>query len=45
LKPYTYVDQTLKGIESSEDQKSLQSKNKDHMEKISDENSKDQKQT
>jgi hypothetical protein len=41
LKPYTYVDQTLKGIQSLEDQKSLQSINKDHMEETSDEDSKD----
>jgi len=40
LKPYTYVDQTLKGIQSSEDQKFLQS-----MEKTSDENLEDQKET
>jgi hypothetical protein len=32
LKPYTYVDQTLKGIQSLEDQKSLQSINENHME-------------
>ncbi len=33
LKPYTYVDQTFKGTQSLEDQKSLQSIDEDHMEK------------
>jgi hypothetical protein len=42
LKPYTYVDQTLKGIQSWEDQKSLQSINEDHMEEKYDEDSEDQ---
>jgi uncharacterized membrane protein len=34
LKPYTYVDQTLKGIQSLKDQKSLQFINEKHMEEI-----------
>jgi hypothetical protein len=42
LKPYTYVDQTLKGIQSWEDQKSLQSIIEDHMEEKYDEDSEDQ---
>jgi hypothetical protein len=45
LKPYTYVDQTLKGIKSSKDHKSLQSINEKHTEKTSDEDSKDQRET
>jgi len=32
LKPYTYVDQTLKGIQSLVDQKSLQSIHENHIE-------------
>ncbi len=32
MKLYTYVDQALKGIQSSKDHKSLQSINKDHVE-------------
>jgi hypothetical protein len=35
------VDQTLKGIHNLEDQKSLQSINKNHMEETSDEDSED----
>ncbi len=42
MKPYTYVDQTLKGIQSWEDQKSLQSIIEDHMEEKYDEDSEDQ---
>jgi hypothetical protein len=44
LKPYTYVNQTLKGIQSSEDQKFLQSIDEDHMEKTSNEDPKDHKE-
>ncbi len=43
LKQYTYVDQTLKGIQSSKDQKFLQSIDEDHMEERYDEDSEDQK--
>jgi hypothetical protein len=35
LKPYTYVDQTLKGIQSSKDQKSLQSIKENQLEETS----------
>jgi hypothetical protein len=45
LKPYKYVDQTLKGIQSSKNKKNLKSIDFDHMEKKSDENSKDQRKT
>jgi hypothetical protein len=41
LKQYTYVDQTLKGIQSSKDQKFLQSIDEDHMEERYDEDSED----
>jgi plasmid maintenance system killer protein len=41
LKPYTYVDQTLMGIQSSKNQKSLHSIDSNHMEEKFDENSKD----
>jgi hypothetical protein len=37
LKPYTYMDQTLKGIHSSEDQKSLRFIDEEHMEERSNE--------
>jgi putative cell wall-binding protein len=37
LKPYTYVDQKLKGIYSSKIQKSLQSIDSNHMEEKSNE--------
>jgi hypothetical protein len=37
LKPYKYVDKTLKGIQSSKDQKSLQFIDEEHMEEISNE--------
>ncbi len=43
LKPYTYVDKTLKGIQSSEDQKFVQFIKEDHTEKTSNEDSEDQK--
>jgi hypothetical protein len=45
LKPYTYVDQTLKGIQSSKDHKSLQSINKDHMEETFNEDLENHKET
>ncbi len=45
LKPYTYVDQTLKGIQSLEDQKSLLSIDEDHVEETSNEDLKDHTQT
>ncbi len=45
MKPYTYVDQTLKGIQSLEDQKSLLSIDEDHMEETSNEDLKDHTQT
>jgi hypothetical protein len=41
LKPYKYVDQTLKGIQSSKNKKTLESIDFDHMEKKFDEDSKD----
>ncbi len=41
LKPYTYADQTLKGIQSLQDQKFLKSIDENHMEKTSYEDSKD----
>jgi hypothetical protein len=37
LKPYTYVDQTMKGIQSLKDQKSSKTIKEDHMEEIFDE--------
>jgi hypothetical protein len=40
LKPYTYVDQTLKAIPNIEDQKFLQFIDEEHMEEIFDEKSK-----
>jgi hypothetical protein len=43
LKPYTYVDQIMKGIQSSNNQKSLPSIDEDYMEESSDDNSKDQR--
>ncbi len=42
MKPYTYVDQTLKGIQNSKDQKSKQSIDENHMEKTYDEDLEDQ---
>ncbi len=45
LKPYTYVDQTLKGIQSSKDQKSLQSIDENQMEETCDENSENHRET
>jgi len=45
LKPYTYVDQTLKGIHSLEDQKSLQFIDEEKMEERFDEKSKVQGET
>ncbi len=45
LKPHTYVDQTLRGIKYTEDQKSLQSIEKDHREQTFVEDLEDQKET
>jgi hypothetical protein len=43
LKPYKYVDQTLNKIKSSNNQMSLKSIDSNHMEKKSNEDSKDQR--
>jgi hypothetical protein len=43
LKPYRYVDQTLKGIQSSKKKKSLESIDFDHKKIKSNEDSKDKK--
>jgi hypothetical protein len=45
LKPYKYVDQTLKGIQSLENQKYLESINSDHRKEKSNEDLKDHKTT
>jgi hypothetical protein len=43
LKPYKYIDQTLKGIQSSKYQTSLKSIDLNHREEKSDEHSEDQR--
>jgi len=45
LKRYKYVDQTLKGIQSSDNQKSLEFTNSNHQKENFDEDLKDQRTT
>ncbi len=45
LKPYTYVDQIVKGIESSQNQKSLPSIDEDYIEETFYEDLEDQRET